>query len=192
MRPPPGTATESDVTWQDDHEDRLCELVEGTLVEKGMGLRESLLAMMIGELLNGFVRARNLGLVSGEAGMMRVLPGLVRIPDVAYVSWSRVPGGRVPSDPIPKMAPDIAVEVVSDSNTKKEMARKRREYFEAGGSLVWIVDPDDRTVAVYTAPEQFTLLRESQVLDGGAILPGFTLPLRDLFAELDRVAPQVP
>src|SRR4051812_39419396 len=79
LRPAPGTATEADVVAMDDHHDRLCELVDGTLVEKGIGLRESLIAIMLAEVLNAFVRPRNLGLVSGEAGMMRILPGLVRI-----------------------------------------------------------------------------------------------------------------
>jgi Uma2 family endonuclease len=65
------------------------------------------------------------------------------------------------------------------------MERKLRDYFAAGARLVWLVDPAARTVAVYTAPDQSTSLREDQTLDGGPVLPGFTLPLRDLFAELD-------
>jgi Uma2 family endonuclease len=190
LRPAPGTATEADVVAMDDHHDRLCELVDGTLVEKGMGLRESLLAIMLAEVLNAFVRPRNLGLVSGEAGMMRILPGLVRIPDVAYVSWARVPGGRVPAQPVPHMAPDLAVEVLSESNTPREMARKRQEYFAAGGALVWEVNPQTRTVSVYSAPDRFVTLREADALDGGDVLPGFSLRLSELFAELDRQAPQ--
>ena len=181
LRPVPGTATERDVLEMDDHHDRLCELIDGTLVEKGTGLRESLLAIMLAEVLNAFVRPRNLGLVSGEAGMMRILPGLVRIPDVAYVSWARVPGGRVPAQPIPHMAPDLAVEVLSASNTEKEMARKRKEYFAAGGRIVWEVDPDARTVTVYTTPDRCAVLRQSDILDGGEVLPG---------SELDRQAPR--
>jgi len=190
LRPAPGTATEADVVAMDDHHDRLCELVDGTLVEKGMGLRESLLAIMLAEVLNAFVRPRNLGLVSGEAGMMRILPGLVRIPDVAYVSWARVAGGRVPAPPGPPIAPDLAVEVLSESNTPREMARKRQEYFAAGGALVWEVNPQTRTVSVYSAPDRFVTLREADALDGGDVLPGFSLRLSELFAELDRQAPQ--
>ena len=191
LRPAPGTATEADVVAMDDHHDRLCELVDGTLVEKGMGLRESIVAMMLGELLSAFVRARKLGLVSGEAGMMKLLPGLVRIPDIAYFSWARMPGGRLPSQPVPEMAPDLAVEVLSESNTKKEMIRKRREYFEAGVRLVWEVDINDRTVAVYTPGSDVRLLGESETLDGGAVLPGFNVLLKELFSALDaHGAPQ--
>src|SRR4051812_37008697 len=89
LQPPPGTATEQDVIAADRHGDRLCELVDQVLVEKAMGYRESMLACYLIELLGAFVRPRNAGLVSGEAGMMRLFPGLVRIPDVAFTSWDR-------------------------------------------------------------------------------------------------------
>jgi hypothetical protein len=82
------------------------------------------------------------------------------------------------------LVPDLAVEVLSPSNTEAEMARKRQEYFAAGVRLVWMVDPDARTVTVYTAPDQSTVLGEVDTLSGDPVLPGFTLPLRDLFAEL--------
>src|SRR3989475_12302594 len=72
FRPPPGTATEQDVLAVEAHEDRLCELVDGVLVEKAMGWRESLLASVLITLLSNFVRPRNLGLVTGEAGKVRV------------------------------------------------------------------------------------------------------------------------
>jgi Uma2 family endonuclease len=186
FQPAPGTATEAHVVELQRRENRLCELVDGVLVEKGLGYRESLLALAMIEFLRAFVLRRNLGLVSGEAGMMRLFPGLVRIPDVAFASWDRIPGRRVPTDPIPDLAPDLAVEVLSESNTEAEMARKRREYFAVGVRLVWLLDPRTRTVAVFTAPDQSTVLGEAQTLDGGVVLPGFALPLRELFAELDR------
>jgi len=85
--------------------------------------------------------------------------------------------------------PDLVVEVLSVSNTPGEMARKRREYFEATVRLVWEVDPRARTVAVYVRDgEPLMVFTEDQPLDGRDVLPGFTLPLRDLFAELDRQA----
>ena len=185
FRPPPGTATEKDVLEVEAHEDRLCELVDGVLVEKAMGWRESLLASVLITILSNFVRPRNLGLVTGEAGMVRLASGLVRIPDVAFVSWDRLPNRRVPSDPIPALAPDLAVEVLSAGNTPGEMARKRQEYFAAGVQVVWQVDPHTRTVEVCTAPDQSTGRHEAQTLEGGAVLPGFTLPLQALFSELD-------
>lgn len=184
--PLPGSATEQDVVDIEARENRLFELVDGTLVEKGMGYLESVLAMEIGALLRNFVRPRKLGLVATADGMMRILPGQVRIPDVSFTSRDRLPGGAVPTTPIPEMSPDLAVEILSDGNTTQEMDRKRREYFESGTRLVWMVDPRSRTVAAYSAPEAFTTHDATQTLEGGDVLPGFSMSLADLFALLDE------
>jgi Uma2 family endonuclease len=189
FRPFPGTATEDDLLRVAIQDDRLCELVDGMLVEKGMGFRESILAAALASILYAFVSSRKLGLVTGPDGTMRLLAGLVRMPDVAFFSWVRLPGGRVPTEAIPDLVPDLAVEVLNASNTPSEMSRKRREYFTAGVRLVWEVDPDARTVAVYTGPDHPVVLTQDQTLDGGDVLPGFTLPLRELFADLDRQGP---
>jgi Uma2 family endonuclease len=187
FRPYPGTATEADVlAAMHGPRERLCELVDGVLVEKAMGYRESGLAGFLLGLLNTFVIPRNLGLVTGADGTVRLMAGLLRIPDVAFTSWDRIPGRRRPAAPIPTLAPDSAVEVLSNSNTPGEMARKRLDYFTAGVRLVWEIDPDARTVSVYTGVDTVRVLTIADTLDGGAVLPGFTVPLRDLFAELDR------
>jgi Uma2 family endonuclease len=184
--PLPGTATEADVLEVERRESRLCELVDGVLVEKAVGYRESLLAGALLALLRAFVVPRNLGLVSGADGMILLFPGLVRIPDVAFVAWDRLPERRGPDSPLPHLVPNLAVEVLSEGNTAAEMERKLGEYFEAGVALVWLVDPRARTVSVHTALERFTRLGAGGTLDGGPVLPSFSLPLRDLFAELDR------
>jgi Uma2 family endonuclease len=186
LRPFPGTATEADLIEANDRKLRIYELVDGILVEKGMGYTESALGGFILSILQAFVIPRNLGIVSGADGMMRLYPGLVREPDVAYASWDRIPERRYPTEPIAGFAPDLAIEVLSISNTPAEMARKRREYFAAGVRLVWEVDPRARTVAVFESPEKPTVLDASRSLDGGDVLPGFVLPLADLFGELDR------
>jgi hypothetical protein len=137
--PSPGTATEADVVEIEARENRLYELIDGVLVEKPIGFPESLVAGFILTALNNHVLPRKLGVVSGADGMMRLFPGLVRIPDVAYVSRQRLPGGRVPTDAVPDLVPDLAVEVLNESNTPAEMERKRREYFQTGVRLVWIL-----------------------------------------------------
>jgi Uma2 family endonuclease len=185
MRPYPGTATEQDVIDLDDHHDRLCELIDGVLVEKTVGYEESELAALLIYFLLGFVRQHDLGIVTGPDGTIRLIPGRVRIPDVAFYSWDRLPNRERPKKPIPDLVPDLAVEVLSESNTKKEMAIKLQEYFAAGVRLVWYVEPDDRSVRVYTALDRSTLLTEEQTLDGGDVLPGFALPLRELFPRKD-------
>jgi len=181
--PAPGTATEQDVIDIEARENRLCELVDGILVEKTVGYYESCLAVQLIRFLGNFADEHDLGVVAGEAGMLRLAPGLVRIPDVSFISWNRLPGRRIPREPIPDLAPDLAVEVLSQSNTPQEMDRKLRDYFAAGASLVWYVDPQSRTVRVHTAPDQSKLLGEEATLRGGDLLPGFELPLCRLFAE---------
>ncbi len=187
FRPAPGTATEEDVlAIRHSPERRLCELVDGVLVEKAMGLRKSYLGGILTTILWTFVRQRNLGLVTGASGMMRLMAGLVRIPDAAFISWNRLPNRRVPTEPIPDVAPDLAVEVLSARNTAREMARKRQEYCSAGVQVVWEVNPITRTVEVFTTPDHSTVLHEAHTLEGGMVLPGFTVPLQELFGELDR------
>jgi len=133
--PPPGTGTIDDVLRIHDREDRLYELVDGILVEKTVGFLESWLAVRIGTLLHNFVEPHELGLVTGADGMIELDIDLVRIPDVSFFSWSRIPRGEVPAEPIPKVIPDLAVEVISPGNTRKEMEEKLQEYFEKGS--VW-------------------------------------------------------
>jgi Uma2 family endonuclease len=121
---------------------------------------------------------------------MRLLPGLIRIPDIAFISWDQLPKRERPTDPIAGLAPYLAVEVLSKGNTKREMDRKVREYFLSGVRLVWLVTLASRTVQVYTALDQSKTLTENQVLDGGDVLPGLALPLRRIFAEVP--APKKP
>ncbi len=181
----PGKATEQDVLRIYEKEKRLCELVNGILVEKTMGARESFLACWIIILLGDYCHPRNLGAILGADGMMRLAPGLLRIPDVSFISWDRLPGRRMTEEPIPDLCPDLAVEVLSPSNSRKEMKNKLKDFFNAGCKLVWFVDPRTRTVTVYNSVEDSRLLGEEQTLDGGDVLPRFSLPLRQLFGELD-------
>jgi Uma2 family endonuclease len=187
LRPALGCATEADVIAAlEAPRKRICELIDGVLVEKAMGFNESTLAARLITLIDAFVRPRNLGLVTAPDGTIRLWAGRVRIPDVSFTSWDRIPGRRRPRKPIPELAPDLAVEILSKSNTRAEMQLKRADYFSVGVRLVWIIDPKTRTVEVYTSPDSFNLLPESDTLDGGDVLPGFTLSLREFFAELDR------
>ena len=186
FHPVPGTATERDVLEIERRENRLFELVDGVLVEKAVGYRESLLAAAIVTYLNQYVLPRNLGIVTGEGGMVRLFPGLVRIPDVAFVRWESIPDGRVPQEPIPDLAPDLAVEVLSGSNTPMEMKRKRGEYFAAGVQVVWMIDPEARSATVFQTPAESRHLTAADDLTGEPVLTGFSLPLSELFRHLDR------
>ncbi len=186
FRPPPGSATVQDVLDVKAREGILCELVDGVLLAKAVGFPEAGLAAFLLVQLDQLVRSRNLGIVTGPDGTVELMAGLERIPDVAFTRWDRLPGRPYPAMLIPRLAPNLAVEVLSRNNIPKEMAAKRQDYFTAGVKLVWEVDPQARTVVVYTAVTQGPTFIAADTLDGSAVLPGFTLALLDLFAELDR------
>jgi Uma2 family endonuclease len=183
--PLPGTATERDVIRLYEDHKRLFELVDGTLVEKVMGAKESFVAIQLILLLGRWNEENgNVGMILGEAGTLKLLKKLVRIPDVSFTLWDRLPNRKVPREPIPDLAPDLAVEVLSRKNTKREMERKLKEYFLAGVRLVWFIDPRNRTVRVFTSPDEAAVLGPGDDLDGGEVLPGFRVPVARLFAEL--------
>jgi len=183
--PPPGSAKPADVVRIHRDEHRLCELSDGILVEKDMGYEESVIAGRLLTFLNNFVIPRRLGLVTGEAGMLKLNHRTVRIPDVAFVSVQRLPAGTMPTQAIPRLVPNLVVEVLSRGNTTEEMQAKRTEYFLAGVELMWLVDPRSRTVEVWTARDNCVQLKESQFLTGGGVLPGFRLKVKQLFAGLE-------
>lgn len=184
--PPPGTATEEDVLQSKSRYNRICELIEGVLVEKTVGYLESMLAVILGSYLETHVRQHDLGIVLGADGTLKILPDQVRIPDVCFIRWERFPGGKLPEKPIPALAPDLAVEVLSRGNTPGEMKRKLHDYFRSGVRLVWYIDPETRTAEIFTSPEERTVIDQQGVLDGGEVLPGFQVPLGDLFGRADR------
>lgn len=181
LRPLPGRATEEDVVRAEEKENVLCELVDGVLVEKVMGYPESSLACELIFHLRSYLKEHNVGILGGESGATRLLPGLIRMPDVSFVSWERLKDPAAAAEPILGVAPDLAVEVLSKGNTRGEMRQKLKEYFLAGVRLVWYVDPKAKTVRVFAAPDVVTTLGESQTLDGGDVLPGFELSLKELF-----------
>jgi Uma2 family endonuclease len=171
LYPTPGTATVKDVVAIHDRENRLCELVDGVLVEKSIGLRESVFACVLVQIFKNFVDQHRTGLVAGPDGMMQLALGLVRIPDVSFVSRDQYPSGRPGREPVPLLRPTLAVEILSVSNSPTEMEQKLRDYFAAGSQLFWYLDPAERTVRVYTSPENFVTLDETGTLEGGEVLP---------------------
>lgn len=188
LRPFPGTATEADVLAAlFGPGNRLCELIDGVLVEKKlMYFREGVLSGQLLYRIGNYLETNDLGIVAPGDSQIQFRLGLVRIPDVSFVPWSRIPGDEVPDDPIATVIPTLAVEVLSRRNTPSEIDRKLGEYFEAGVKLAWVIDPRDHMAKVYTSPTRVRTLDESGTLDGGRILPGFKLPLTDLFGALRR------
>jgi Uma2 family endonuclease len=186
-KPYPGTATEQDVIAAEGALDkRLCELVDGTLVEKAIGLYESRLGGILFHLIETYLDTHDLGICYASDAMLRIVPGRIRMPDVSFVSWTQLPNHELPAESIADLVFDLAVEVLSASNTRREMAGKRRDYFQRGTKLVWELNPKTQTVREYSSPDQFREIGPDGSLEGGEVLPGFVLPMQKLFARAGR------
>jgi Uma2 family endonuclease len=127
--PPPGTATEADLLRFVEGGDRLCELIDGTLVEKPMGFTEGQIAMRLGARLTLYADDHDLGIVAGADSTLRMKSGRVRLLDLVFVSYERLPGKVLPPEKVPTLTADLAVEVLSEGNTVAEIAQKLRELF---------------------------------------------------------------
>jgi Uma2 family endonuclease len=187
LTPTPGTATSLDLLDPLITRGRGVELVDGILVEKPKGFREDYIAALFIQFLGFYLRENNIGGVGGSQGLVRFLPDLVRLPDVTFTRWDSADDPSEIEDPdsaFLEVVPDLVVEVLSESNTPREMAIKLTEYATAGVKLVWYVDPDAKTVTVYPKGRERgrKVLGEGDTLDGGKVLPGFALPVADLFA----------
>jgi Uma2 family endonuclease len=183
----PGAATEEDLIEASREPDRLpCELIDGVLVEKAMGTREALLAGILLHFLWDYLVKNKRGKALPGDAFLRLMPGLVRTPDVAFISWGRMPGRKFPRQPIADLVPDLVIEMLSRGNTRKEIARKLKEFFLAGTTLAWVIDPRKQTARVYRAPDESRLVAKEGTLDGEEVLPGFQLPLARLFDVSDE------
>ena len=164
---------------------RLHELVNGVIIEVSRPkLMHGVIAVRFSHFIAGFVIDNDLGLVTSENGYVLARnPDTVRGPDVAFISKQRLP---VPDfDDYVPMAPDLAIEVVSPNDTAREIATKVQEYLHAGTRLVWVVYPEDQLVYVHEPDGKAQVIDINKSLDGGDVLPGFTLSLRDVFKGLE-------
>jgi Uma2 family endonuclease len=166
-------------------DDMLYEVVDGKIVEKILGVFEADIATLLIRFLAPFVAAHRLGRVLGET-IFRIdqAKNLQRRPDVAFVSDARWPAHRKPPKvAVWDMVPDLAIEIVSPSNTADHVQEKIHEYFTAGVSRVWVVYPGQQEVYVYATATQVQIVPLGQDLDGGELVPGFRLPLTVLFED---------
>ncbi len=162
-----------------------CELIRGELVRMSpSGFKHGIIALRIGELISAHVRRHGLGLATGAETGFRIArdPDTVRAPDAAFVAAHNLPN-PLPGRGFFPGAPDLAVEVVSPEDRWTELTAKAQSWLQAGSRAVWILDPANRTVTVYASDGTHTL-SEADVLTGGDILPGFAVPVRDIFAGL--------
>ena len=160
-----------------------CELVRGRIVPMSpAGGKHGELALAIGSLLRTYVKSRRIGKVyAAETGIyIRRNPDTVRAPDAMFVSNERL--ARI-TDPAKflDVAPDLAVEVLSPNDTWTDIETKIAEYLAIGVHLVWVIDPDPQTITVYRPNGERTRLSLSDTLSGEDVLPGFSVPVAEIF-----------
>jgi Uma2 family endonuclease len=136
-------------------------------------------------LLSTYVRAHTLGQCFADSAGFALpgVPNTVRAPDASFVRAEHLPREGVGGGWI-EVAPDLAVEVLSPSETASELAEKLTEYRASGTALIWVVDPVKRSVGVYAATDPVRWLAESDTLQGGTVIPGFSCMVRELFEGL--------
>jgi Uma2 family endonuclease len=163
--------------------DQRRELVRGELrMRAPAGYEHGLVVMRLSRLLANHVQAAGLGDVLGAETGFRLLrhPDTVRAPDLAFVRRARVPSERPLAYWIG--APDLAVEVVSPSDALEQIEEKIDDYLAAGTSAVWVVNPRRRSVTIHRAGQNPVVLRQTDTLDGGDLVPGFVCRVAELFS----------
>ncbi len=160
------------------------ELVDGHLVERGMGFEAGLVAGELFLQIANHCKKHKLGYVNqGGDGSYQCFPHnprLVRKPDVSFVRYGRFANEEIPSGHA-QLAPDLAVEVISPNDLCEEVEKKIGEYIRAGVRLIWIVSPENRTVLVHHPDGLARRLVETDELQGEDVLPGFRCLVGDLF-----------
>ena len=165
-------------------DDKRYALIEGWLIEMSpTGEMHGRLTNWLGYLITGFVVQHDLGQVYGAKTGFKLAenPDTVLGVDVAFVSKSRL---RPVDEGYFVGAPDLVIEVISPGNTKTEIHEKVVAYFRAGARLVLAVYPKSRVIYVYRSVSDVRILSETDTLDGGDVLPGFSVPIAEIFKVL--------
>ncbi len=162
-------------------DEALFEIIDGQRVELlPMGARESRLASYLVTLINSFAMG-SIGLACVET-LFDLQIGRNRRPDVAFIRYDRWPRRRaIPPGDAWVVVPNLAVEMISPTNTQQEVLDKLADYFRAGVSLVWVIHPQHGLAYVYTSQKDVKVLDSGDTLDGGEVIPGLMLPLATLF-----------
>jgi Uma2 family endonuclease len=161
------------------------ELIDGKLVERNRGAEASEVAAIIIYLLQQYVRPRKLGKVFATDCGYQIFPNApkrVRFPDASFIARNRLPEDKTPRGHV-RIAPDLAVEVVSPRDTAEDVEAKRVAFLQAGTRLLWVLYPETRTVHVYRQAGGSSLLTEADELSGEDVLPGFVCRVAELFGE---------
>lgn len=162
------------------------EIVNGELVDMGnSGALHGNIAIILSSALFAVVNAQKLGALFDSSTAFKMKNGDKRSPDISFFARDRLQGMTELPTGFLEGAPDLAIEILSPSNTVEEIHDKLVEYFENGSRLAWIIHPNENYVLVYrSAQEPDRLLKSVDSLDGEEVIPGFSLPVADLFQKL--------
>jgi Uma2 family endonuclease len=170
---------------QPENIDKTFEFIGGEIVEVPSNAFASKIAMLIGAAIIFYLRENDIGHVTGEAGGY-IVSGELYAPDVAFISYARQPELATKGyNPNP---PELAVEVISDPANADEQRRLRFKLasYLAGGVIVWVVNAEERLVEVHQVGQASQELDERDILTAEAILPGFELPVKDIFPQTNN------
>ena len=159
------------------------ELIRGEFRETmSVGVGHGQIVMKLGALMGVTVLTRRLGrLIGSDAGVLLERdPDTVREPDIAFISAARLPLDEW-IDGYLEIVPDLVVEVISPSDSRRELHDKARMWHSCGVPLTWAVYTNPRSIDVHRADGSIATLREDDILDGGEILPGFAVRVKDIF-----------
>lgn len=160
------------------------ELINGELVMVPAGMEHENIVIKLSAALERFVSERKLGAIFGSNAGYRMKSDNLRSPDVSFISKKRLQGFKRPPKGFFKGSPDLAVEILSPSDTMENLHEKIVEYFENDTKLVWVINPEEQVILVYHSPRPDKLLAGNDILNGEDIFTGFTLPVSELFVEL--------
>ena len=163
---------------QPENRDRLFELINGEIVEKVASFSPSKVAMRIGRLIGNF--ADEIGYVTGADGSYILSPDYEFMPDVGYISKTSLP--QEPEREV-QGPPDLAVEVKSPTDSKRALRQKAEDYLRFGIKMVWLVFPEEKRVEVYEMDQDVLEFGIQDTLDGGEVLPGFGVAVREIFPQ---------
>jgi Uma2 family endonuclease len=179
----PAALVTAEELWLSPGCNQRCELVRGEIIEKDpSGGEHGEIATTLAILLGTYIRNQRLGRAYGaETGfILGRNPDTVRGADFAFIAQARLPQAAPIKGFVP-MAPDLAVEIVSPSDRTRDVSEKVREYLMAGAGMIWIIEPELRTVTVYRSLQNARILTANDSLSGDEVVPGFTCQVAELF-----------
>lgn len=160
-----------------ENADHSYELIAGRILEVVSNQKSSAYGSLLGAFVTVYVVTKQLGFTTGADGGYWI-SGERYIPDCAFVSKARQPAPT--DDAYSSIPPDLAIEVLSPSNTDEEIRVKIANYLSAG-TVVWVADPDHRHIEVYEPGKPVRILRKGETLTDGSLLPGFAVAVNDIF-----------